>query len=54
MHIISISNCLSIHICWEVEKEAGMDLPNQTEFYLSGEAMIVIVYGARKVKHTDP
>merc|ERR1719189_21143 len=42
---------LEIHICWKVESEARMDPPIQTEYFLSGGAMILIlmVEGARAV-----
>merc|ERR1719341_672194 len=42
-------SCLEIHICWKVEREARMDPPIQTEYFLSGGAMILIlmVEGAR-------
>ena len=42
-------SCLEIHICWKVESEAKMDPPIQTEYFLSGGAMILIfmVDGAR-------
>ena len=42
-------SCLEIHICWKVESEAKMDPPIQTEYFLSGGAMILIfmVGGAR-------
>merc|ERR1719430_1132613 len=44
-------SCLEIHICWKVEREARMDPPIQTEYFLSGGAMILIlmVDGARAV-----
>merc|ERR1719239_568598 len=44
-------SCLEIHICWKVEREARMDPPIQTEYFLSGGAMILIfmVGGARAV-----
>merc|ERR550539_918654 len=44
-------SCLEIHICWKVEREARMDPPIQTEYFLSGGAMILIfiVLGARAV-----
>merc|ERR1719206_929458 len=40
---------MEIHICWKVEREARMDPPIQTEYFLSGGAMILIfmVEGAR-------
>merc|ERR1712054_613385 len=39
------------HICWKVEREARMEPPIQTEYFLSGGAMILIlmVEGARAV-----
>ena len=42
-------SCLVIHIWWKVEREAKMDPPIQTEYFLSGGAMIFtfIVGGAR-------
>eukprot|EP00091_Calanus_sinicus_P023684 TRINITY_DN812_c0_g1_i6.p1 TRINITY_DN812_c0_g1~~TRINITY_DN812_c0_g1_i6.p1 ORF type:complete len:112 (+),score=6.90 TRINITY_DN812_c0_g1_i6:302-637(+) len=44
-------SCLEIHICWKVERDARMDPPIQTEYFLSGGAMILIlmVDGARAV-----
>merc|ERR1712107_868203 len=44
-------SCLEIHICWKVEREARMEPPIQTEYFLSGGAMILIlmVEGARAV-----
>ena len=33
-------SCLVIHICWKVDREARMDPPIQTEYFLSGGAMI--------------
>merc|ERR1719158_1270053 len=44
-------SCLEIHIYWKVEREARMDPPIQTEYFLSGGAMILIlmVEGARAV-----
>ena len=44
-------SCLEIHICWKVEREAKMDPPIQTEYFLSGGAMILIfmVLGAHEV-----
>jgi len=30
---------LEIHICWKVEREARMDPPIQTEYFLSGIAI---------------
>merc|ERR1739844_173976 len=44
-------SCLVIHICWKVEREAKMDPPIHTEYFLSGGAMIFIfiVDGARAV-----
>merc|ERR1719412_3564929 len=40
-----------IHICWKVEREARMEPPIQTEYFLSGGAIILIfiVLGARAV-----
>merc|ERR1712210_403974 len=35
-------SCLEIHICWNVEREARMEPPIQTEYFLSGGAMILI------------
>jgi hypothetical protein len=42
---------LEIHICWKVKREAWMEPPIQTEYFLSGGAMILIltVEGARAV-----
>merc|ERR1712102_253865 len=44
-------SCLEIHICWKVESEARMEPPIQTEYFLSGGAMILIfmVGGAKAV-----
>jgi len=44
-------SCLEIHICWNVEREAKIDPPIHTEYFLSGGAMILIfmVDGARAV-----
>merc|ERR1712240_555833 len=44
-------SCLEIHICWKVEREARMEPPIQTEYFLSGGAIILIlmVDGARAV-----
>ena len=44
-------SCFEIHICWKVEREARMEPPIQTEYFLSGGAMILIfmVLGARAV-----
>merc|ERR1719216_72365 len=44
-------SCLEIHICWKVEREAKMEPPIQTEYFLSGGAMILIlmVDGAKAV-----
>ena len=43
-------SCLLIHICWKVEREAKMEPPIHTEYFLSGGAMILIfmVGGARE------
>merc|ERR1712240_775299 len=44
-------SCLEIHISWKVEREAKMEPPIQTEYFLSGGAMILIfvVEGAKAV-----
>jgi hypothetical protein len=44
-------SCLLIHICWNVESEAKMDPPIQTEYFLSGGAIILtfIVGGHKEV-----
>ncbi|KAG7275008.1 hypothetical protein CRUP_001101 [Coryphaenoides rupestris] len=48
-------SCLLIHICWKVDREARMEPPIQTEYFLSGGAMIspptliFMVEGARAV-----
>merc|ERR1712135_234108 len=44
-------SCLEIHISWKVEREAKMEPPIQTEYFLSGGAMILIfmVEGAMAV-----
>merc|ERR1711973_407219 len=44
-------SCLEIHICWKVEREARMEPPIQTEYFLSGGAIILIfmVLGAKAV-----
>merc|ERR1711973_689916 len=36
-------SCLVIHICWKVEREARMEPPIHTEYFLSGGAMILIL-----------
>jgi len=36
-------SCLVIHICWKVEREARMEPPIQTEYFLSGGAIILIL-----------
>lgn len=38
-----------IHICWKVDKEDKMDPPIQTEYFLSGGAIVLIfiVLGAK-------
>merc|ERR1719153_1534544 len=38
-------SCLEIHICWKVERKARMEPPIQTEYFLSGGAMILILMG---------
>merc|ERR1712168_1043018 len=47
----SSNSCLEIHISWKVEREAKMEPPIQTEYFLSGGAMILIfmVEGANAV-----
>merc|ERR1719322_1599739 len=35
-------SCLLIHICWKVESDARIDPPIQTEYFLSGGAIILI------------
>merc|ERR1712002_707517 len=40
-------SCLVIHICWKVEREARMEPPIQTEYFLSGGAMILIFFCIR-------
>lgn len=44
-------SCLEIHICWKVDREAKIDPPIHTEYFLSGGAMILIfiVDGAKAV-----
>merc|ERR1712183_210292 len=44
-------SCLEIHISWKVEREAKMEPPIQTEYFLSGGAMILtfMVEGAMAV-----
>merc|ERR1719427_1354364 len=44
-------SCLEIHICWKVDREARMEPPIHTEYFLSGGVMILIlmVEGARAV-----
>ncbi len=44
-------SCLLIHICWNVERDAKMEPPIQTEYLRSGGAMVLIfiVLGARAV-----
>ena len=36
-------SCLEIHICWKVEREARVEPPIQTEYFLSRGAMILIL-----------
>merc|ERR1711962_589135 len=36
-------SCFVIHICWKVDREAKMEPPIQTEYFLSGGAMILIL-----------
>ena len=44
-------SAFEIHICWKVDKEARIDPPIHTEYFLSGGAttLIFIVDGARAV-----
>ena len=44
-------SALEIHICWKVDREARMEPPIHTEYFLSGGAttLIFIVDGARAV-----
>ena len=35
-------SCFEIHICWKVESEAKIEPPIQTEYFLSGGAIILI------------
>merc|ERR1719492_203712 len=44
-------SCFEIHICWKVDREARIDPPIHTEYFLSGGAMILIFIelGARAV-----
>merc|ERR1719239_1523689 len=44
-------SCFEIHICWKVDREARIDPPIQTEYFLSGGAitLIFMVLGARAV-----
>lgn len=44
-------SCLVIHICWNVDREDKMEPPIQTEYFLSGGAIVLIfmVLGARAV-----
>merc|ERR1719281_1113286 len=44
-------SCFEIHICWNVDREARMDPPIQTEYLRSGGAttLIFMVDGARAV-----
>lgn len=37
---LSSYSCFEIHICWNVDKEAKMEPPIQTEYLRSGGAMI--------------
>merc|ERR1712033_111535 len=37
-------SCLEIHICWKVEREARMEPPIHTEYFLSEGAMAVISF----------
>merc|ERR1719174_3618320 len=38
-----ISFCFVTHICWKVDKDARIEPPIQTEYFLSGGAMILIL-----------
>ena len=44
-------SCFEIHICWKVERDAKMEPPIQTEYFLSGGVitLIFIVGGAKAV-----
>lgn len=44
-------SCLEIHICWNVDRDARIEPPIHTEYFLSGGAMIFIfmVEGAKAV-----
>ena len=44
-------SCLLIHICWKVDRDARIEPPIHTEYFLSGGAMILIfiVGGANAV-----
>merc|ERR1719341_1062841 len=46
-------SCLEIHICWKVEREARMEPPIQTEYFLSGGAMILILTVKREGMTVD-
>ena len=48
---LSSYSCFEIHICWKVDREARMEPPIQTEYFLSGGAMILtrMDEGARAV-----
>lgn len=41
--------CLEIHICWKVDRDARMDPPIQTEYFLSGGATILTCYHTASV-----
>ena len=40
-------SCLEIHICWKVEREARMEPPIQTEYFLSGGSDDLDLHRAR-------
>ena len=44
-------SCFEIHICWKVDNEAKIEPPIQTEYFLSGGAIILtfIEDGAKAV-----
>jgi len=36
-------SCLLIHIVWKVDREARIEPPSQTEYFLSGGARIFVL-----------
>ncbi len=48
---LSSYSCLLIHICWNVDRDARIEPPIHTEYFLSGGAMTLtfMVVGAKDV-----